>query len=54
MILPARGRVVEVGPRGGLQNEAATVPVEAKVALIKALPDAGATSIEAGSLVSPK
>jgi hydroxymethylglutaryl-CoA lyase len=45
---------VEVGPRDGLQNEAAVVPVEVKVSLIEALADAGLKSIEAGSFVSPK
>lgn len=54
MTLPSRVRIVEVGPRDGLQNEAAIVPVEAKVALIEALADAGLTTIEAGSFVSPK
>ena len=54
MTVPARVRVVEVGPRDGLQNEAATVSVEAKVALVEALADAGLTTIEAGSFVSPK
>jgi hydroxymethylglutaryl-CoA lyase len=54
MTYPARVRVVEVGPRDGLQNEAAVVPVVVKVALIEALADAGLTSIEAGSFVSPK
>lgn len=54
MSYPARVRVVEVGPRDGLQNEPAAVPVEAKVALIEALADAGLTGIEAGGFVSPK
>lgn len=54
MSYPARVRVVEVGPRDGLQNEPAAVPVEAKVALIEALADAGLTNIEAGGFVSPK
>jgi len=52
--LPKRVRIVEVGPRDGLQNEAGLVPAEAKVALIEALADAGLKSIEAGSFVSPK
>ena len=54
MTYPTRVLVVEVGPRDGLQNEPSTVPAEAKVALIEALADAGLTSIEAGSFVSPK
>ncbi len=53
-MMPSRVRIVEVGPRDGLQNEAAIVPVDAKVALIEALAGAGLTSIEAGSFVSPK
>ncbi len=53
MNLPARVRIVEVGPRDGLQNEAASVCVDTKVALIAALADAGLRSIEAGSFVSP-
>jgi hydroxymethylglutaryl-CoA lyase len=52
--LPKRVRIVEVGPRDGLQNEAGLVPVEAKVALIEALAEAGLKVIEAGSFVSPK
>ena len=54
MTYPTRVRVVEVGPRDGLQNEPSTVPADAKVVLIEALADAGLTSIEAGSFVSPK
>jgi isopropylmalate/homocitrate/citramalate synthase len=46
-------RIVEVGPRDGLQNETA-VPLAAKVALVNALADAGLTTIETGSFVSPK
>jgi len=47
-------RVVEVGPRDGLQNEAKMVPTATKVALIERLADAGLKTIEAGSFVSPK
>jgi len=54
MRLPKKVRVVEVGPRDGLQNESKTVPTAVKVALIEQLADAGATAIEAGSFVSPK
>ncbi|MFZ1426149.1 MAG: hydroxymethylglutaryl-CoA lyase [Geminicoccaceae bacterium] len=46
--------IVEVGPRDGLQNEAAPVPVAAKVALIEALAEAGLPVVEVGSFVSPK
>ena len=47
-------RVVEVGPRDGLQNEKVTIPTEAKVEYITALADAGLRVIEAGAFVSPK
>ena len=52
--LPARVRLVDVGPRDGLQNEKATVATEIKVALIDRLADAGLPAIEATSFVSPK
>src|SRR5579859_5104376 len=54
MTLPKAVRIVEVGPRDGLQNEAAIVPLAAKVALIEALADAGLATVESGSFVSPK
>jgi isopropylmalate/homocitrate/citramalate synthase len=54
MTIPSSIRIVEVGPRDGLQNEKAIVPLDIKVALIEALADAGLTTIEAGSFVSPK
>ena len=54
MALPTSVRIVEVGPRDGLQNEADIVPLAAKVALIEALAAAGLTTIESGSFVSPK
>ena len=47
-------KIVEVGPRDGLQNEKATVPTEAKVDYITTLADAGLRVIEAGAFVSPK
>ncbi len=47
-------KVVEVGPRDGLQNEKVTIPTDTKVASITALGDAGLRVIEAGALVSPK
>src|SRR5438034_9731227 len=47
-------KIVEVGPRDGLQNEKVTIPTEAKVEYITALADAGLTTIEAGAFVSPK
>jgi hydroxymethylglutaryl-CoA lyase len=52
--MPAKVRLVEVGPRDGLQNEQATVPTDVKVALIDMLTDAGFPAIEATSFVSPK
>ena len=52
--LPARVRLVEVGPRDGLQNEPGAVSTDAKVALIDALAAAGFPAIEATSFVSPK
>jgi hydroxymethylglutaryl-CoA lyase len=54
MRLPKDVRMVEVGPRDGLQNEARTVPVSVKIALIERLAEAGLRTIEAGSFVSPK
>ena len=54
MRIPQRVRVVEVGPRDGLQNEQVIVPVEARLALVEGLADAGLTSIEVGSFVSPR
>ena len=54
MKFPRQVRLVEVGPRDGLQNEARPVPVEVKVALIDALSAAGHRAVEAGSFVSPK
>jgi hydroxymethylglutaryl-CoA lyase len=54
MRLPDRVRMVEVGPRDGLQNEARTVPLEIKVELIDRLSATGLAVIEAGSFVSPK
>jgi hydroxymethylglutaryl-CoA lyase len=51
---PDRVKIVEVGPRDGLQNEARPVPLAAKVELIDRLSEAGMPVIEAGSFVSPK
>jgi len=47
-------KVVEVGPRDGLQNEKVTIPTQAKIDYITALGDAGLRVIEAGAFVSPK
>ena len=54
MSLPGKVKIVEVGPRDGLQNEAQNVPVEVKVKLVEMLVEAGLKSIEAGAFVSPK
>ena len=51
---PARVRLVEVGPRDGLQNEKAIVPTDIKVGLIDRLTAAGFASVETTSFVSPK
>jgi hydroxymethylglutaryl-CoA lyase len=53
-MLPKSVKIVEVGPRDGLQNEQGSVPLAAKVALVEQLADAGCTVIETGSFVSPK
>jgi len=54
MQLPSRVRLVEVGPRDGLQNEKANVPTDVKVTLIDMLTDAGFAAVEATAFVSPK
>ena len=54
MSLPARVRIVEVGPRDGLQNEKAIIPAADKIELINRLSATGLRSIEATSFVSPK
>ncbi len=52
--LPGHVRIVEVGPRDGLQNEATPLDVATRVGLIDRLSAAGLPAIEAGSFVSPK
>ncbi|WP_225774372.1 hydroxymethylglutaryl-CoA lyase [Pseudomonas sp. Marseille-Q5115] len=47
-------RVVEVGARDGLQNEARTLPAAVRVELLTRLADAGLTTLEAGAFVSPR
>jgi len=54
MAFPDKVKIVEVGPRDGLQNEAKTVSTEDKIQLIEQLAESGLTIIEAGSFVSPK
>src|SRR5258705_13559685 len=47
-------RIIEVGPRDGLQNEKTPVSVEARIAFIEALVGAGLRTVEVGAFVSPK
>lgn len=52
--LPARVKIVEVGPRDGLQNEATILDVPVKVELVNRLSESGIGFIEVGAFVSPK
>lgn len=52
--LPTQVKIVEVGPRDGLQNEKQQISAEDKISLIEKLADAGVRYIESGSFVSPK
>ncbi|XP_051942463.1 hydroxymethylglutaryl-CoA lyase, mitochondrial [Hippocampus zosterae] len=52
--LPERVKIVEVGPRDGLQNEKTIVPTETKIHLIDMLSESGLSVVEATSFVSPK
>lgn len=54
MALPKHVKIVEVGPRDGLQNEPAPVPTATKIALIERLADAGLRVVEATAFVSPR
>ena len=54
MTTPSQVRIVEVGPRDGLQNEKAIVPTPTKIELIDRLSATGLQTIEATSFVSPK
>lgn len=54
MALPSSVRLVEVGPRDGLQNEREFVPTHLKLEFIQRLVEAGCTNIEAASFVSPR
>ncbi len=54
MSFPEQVKIVEVGPRDGLQNESSTVPAEIKIRLIEMLADAGLPVVESGAFVSPK
>ncbi len=52
--IPARVRIIDVGPRDGLQNEKTPVPADIKIGLVQRLQDAGLQEIEVTSYVSPK
>ncbi|MEX0901865.1 MAG: hydroxymethylglutaryl-CoA lyase [Pseudohongiellaceae bacterium] len=52
--IPETARIVEVGPRDGLQNEAVIVPLAVKIELIERLADCGLRTIETGSFVAPE
>lgn len=52
--LPTSVKIIEVGPRDGLQNERDTISAEVKIALINQLSDAGFKNIEVAAFVSPK
>ena len=52
MNLPKRVKIVEVGPRDGLQNQSKSISVRDKIAFINQLSDCGFKAIEVGSLVS--
>jgi hydroxymethylglutaryl-CoA lyase len=52
--LPSRVKLVDVGPRDGLQNEKQMVPAAIKIGLIDRLQEAGVRHLEATSFVSPK
>ncbi|WP_435104490.1 hydroxymethylglutaryl-CoA lyase [Arhodomonas sp. AD133] len=54
MSLPKQVKIVEVGPRDGLQNESRTIPATVKIELVERLADAGLPVVEAGAFVSPK
>jgi hydroxymethylglutaryl-CoA lyase len=53
-MLPKKIKIVEVGPRDGLQNEPQAVSVEDRIKFINRLSECGLTAIEVGSFVSPK
>ncbi|QNP47691.1 hydroxymethylglutaryl-CoA lyase [Diaphorobacter aerolatus] len=53
-LIPSRVKLIDVGPRDGLQNEKAPVPAEVKIELVQRLQDAGLKEIEVTSFVSPK
>ena len=54
MSIPDKIKIVEVGPRDGLQNEKTIIPTDKKIEFINALSECGFEEIEAGAFVSPK
>ena len=54
MDYPSKVKIVEVGPRDGLQNEKVIVDLPTKLKLVQQLSETGLLNIEAGSFVSPK
>ncbi len=54
MALPRKVKIVEVGPRDGLQNEKQLISTQVKIELINRLTDTGLSIVESGSFVSPK
>ncbi len=54
MSMPSKVKIIEVGPRDGLQNEKETIPAAVKIELINRLSAAGFVNVEAASFVSPK
>ncbi len=52
--IPSKVKIIDVGPRDGLQNEKEPVPAAVKVELVHRLQDAGLKEIEVTSFVSPK
>lgn len=53
-VLSGAVKIIEVGPRDGLQNEQRIIPTKTKLKFIKLLSESGLNSIEATSFVSPK
>ena len=54
MSIPSKVKIVDVGPRDGLQNEKQPVPAAVKIGLVHRLQEAGLRDIEVTSFVSPK
>lgn len=54
MALPKHVKIIEVGPRDGLQNEPCNLPIRVRIELIERLADTGLPVVEAGAFVSPR